>query len=75
MIVEYEEPRNEHGPHWRMHIDRSASGEPTVLITISSEWANGTHHDENTIVVENAPKVLAPLIQWLREKEAEDGRE
>lgn len=74
-VVEYEEPRQKAGPSWRLKIDYSSSGKPTVFVGIISEWENGTHYDEKSIVVEDAPRVFAPLIQWLKEKEIEDGRE
>lgn len=69
-ILDYEELRLEYGPHWSLNIERSSSGEPTILMTITHMAHDGKAYptEQMTIVVEDAPTVLAPLIKWLEAK-------
>lgn len=66
-LVDYEEDRNEFGPYWRMKIERSSSGEPTVLLTITTDWYDGDPkgHNGMTIVVTDAANVFKPMMDWL----------
>lgn len=69
-LVEYLESRNEFGPYWRLKIDRSAAGQPGILITISTEMYDERYSDLNremTIIVDDANAVLAPVMKWLNE--------
>lgn len=70
-LISYTEDRLPHGPFWILEVDRSASGEPTLLITIKERQydRNYAHLDrEMTIVVGNADEVLAPAMEWLAER-------
>ena len=66
-LVTYEEPRNPTGPYWTLKIDRSAAGQPGLLLTIETNWFDGNPrgHNEMTIVVENGNELLAPVLEWL----------
>lgn len=67
-LVTYEEERNEHGPYWRLQIDRSAAGAPSLLVTISTEMYDPMHSQLNremTIVVKDGNALLAPVLEWL----------
>lgn len=70
-IMEYAEDTT--GPEVGLRIERSASGDATALLTVW--YRHRGLSEEMTVMVEDAPKVFAPLVQWLREKEAENGRE
>lgn len=70
-IVTYEEPRNEFGPYWTLEIERSSSGDPTLLVTIRSKMfssLDSRFNREMTIVVEDADEVLAPALSWARDR-------
>jgi hypothetical protein len=64
-LVTYEEPRNPEGPFWTLEVQRSASGLPTLLLTIKSKSIDGDREEETTIIVENADEVLAPAMDYL----------
>jgi hypothetical protein len=69
-LVEYLESRNEFGPYWRLKIDRSAAGQPGILVTISMEMYEEKYahlNREMTIVVDDGNAVLAPVMKWLNE--------
>lgn len=61
-LVEYTER------DFQLDIERSAAGDPTILVTLTYNDGEGDYQ-ELTIVVKDAPKVLAPLVAWLKEKE------
>ena len=70
-LVTFEEERNEHGPHWTLHIDRSAAGQPGLFFTIKTEMhAEADKHIESlnrelTVVVKDGVALLAPVLAWL----------
>ena len=55
-----------HQEGWRnnIRIERSAKGQPCILITIE-EWDGGLKAGESTVVVEDARAFLAPVLEWL----------
>lgn len=66
-LVTYTEPRNQFGPYWRLKIDRSANGQPTIIVTIETDPYDGETypHREMTIVVKDAYEILDPVLEWL----------
>ena len=65
----YEEPRNEHGPHWTIGVDRSAAGRPGIFITIRRRMHDPTYSkldQEMTIVIDDGAAFLAPVNAWLK---------
>ena len=67
-LVTFEEERNEHGPHWTLHIDRSAAGQPGLFFTIKSEMHDPVYeklNQEMTVVVSDGIALLAPVLSWL----------
>lgn len=73
-IVVYEEERNEHGPHWTLTVERSSSGDPCLFFIIKEEMHDPKYahlNREMCVVVEDADKVLAPAMEWLKTRRAE----
>ena len=63
-LLEYEEPRNPEGPHWKLAIERSAAGRPGGLVTISYASVDGSiPSTEMTVVLEDL-RVLQPALDW-----------
>lgn len=74
-LVHYEEPRLEHGPYWTLDIDRSANGQPGLLLTIKCGTYDERYrhiealNQEMTIIVEDGNALLAPVLAWLSKGE------
>lgn len=67
-LVHYEEERHPEGPYWTLDIDRSAAGQPGLLLTIGMKMFDSNHQHldrEMTIVVEDGNALLAPVLEWL----------
>lgn len=61
-LVSYIEP----GKHtWKLEVERSASGQPDLLITAFDPAGN-----EVTVVVVDADRVFKPMNDWLEEARA-----
>jgi hypothetical protein len=64
-LVTYQEDRINGGPYWRLMVDRSASGQPSIQVTLQHEDIDGRIVDEMTVIVKDAWPVLAPVLAWL----------
>lgn len=72
-ILKYTEDRLPEGPYWTLNVERSASGKPDVLVTIRHESFDGTLEPrEMTVVVKDADQNLAPIVEWAKQRRAEN---
>lgn len=63
-LISYQEPRLEHGPYWRLRIERSAAGAPRGLVIIEFASFDGTLPDEEMCVVLDDLRILQPALDW-----------
>lgn len=59
------EDRLYNGPHFRLRVERSAAGQPGLVVTIEHTDEDDDMINQLTVVVKDAEEMLVPIIAWL----------